>query len=185
MIRGTGLAALALLAVAAAGCSKDDPAISNQTAATGTQETLSAAIGGASDLGTTAKLLKEAGLDHTLDGVGSYTLFAPVDTAFASLPENQRQTLESKDGVPQLIALLSQHITTGYLSKDDLDKGLERDGGSAKLATMASGKPITLTRGNGAVTIGTGTAAPHIVGDPILARNGVIYRIDRVIPGGS
>lgn len=184
-MRGLSIAAVAALSLGLAACSKENAATDNQAAAAGTQETLLGAIDDAGDLGTTAKLLKEAGLDKALSGVGSYTLFAPVDTAFASLPEQQRQTLESANGRPQLIALLSQHITTGYLSKADLDAGLSRDGGSAKLVTMAQGSPITLNRGDGAVTIGTGTAAPHILGDPIVARNGVIYKIDRVIPNGG
>jgi uncharacterized surface protein with fasciclin (FAS1) repeats len=185
-MRGAGYAAAALLSLGLAACDgKENAATENQAAATGTQETLAAAIGGAGDLSTTAKLLKDAGLDHTLEGVGSYTLFAPIDTAFASLPEGQRKTLENTDARPQLIALLSQHITTGYLSKPDLEKGLAQEGGSAKLTTMASGKPITLYSDNGTITIGSGTAAPHVVGEPITARNGVIYRIDRVIPDGG
>lgn len=183
MMRLATVAAIALMSVGVVGCGdKKDTATDNQAAATGTTETLVEAVDGAGDLATTAKLLKEAGLDKALGGVGSYTLFAPVDTAFASLPEAQRQTLESANGRPQLIALLSQHITTGYLSKEDMEKGLARDNGAVTITTMASSRPITLHQNNGTVTIGDGTAAPHIVGDPIATRNGVIYRIDRVIP---
>ena len=36
--------------------------------------------------------------------------------------------------------------------------------------------------GTGTVVIGTGENGPRIVGDPVMARNGIVYRIDRVIP---
>jgi uncharacterized surface protein with fasciclin (FAS1) repeats len=128
-----------------------------------------------------AKFVKSAGLEQTLEGVGNYTLFAPTDAAFAKFPADQRKLLESKDGRPQLLALLRQHIATGYIAPADLNRGLARNAGSASLATMG-GAPIRLHRSGGAVFIGPGDSGPRLVSTPIASRNGMIYPIDQVIP---
>lgn len=178
-----GLACALAIGLATAACNKEKSAAdANAPAgATVTNDTLYAAIAAADDLGTAAKLMKSAGLERAFDGAGSYTVFAPVDGAFAGLPAEQRSTLESEAGRPQLISLLRAHVTTGYVSRSDLDKGLASKGGTATLASV-SGDPLTIRTQGDAIVVGAGEDAARIVGAPIQAKNGVIYRIDRVIP---
>ena len=187
-LRKSILAALiALAATGLPGCHKQEQtdaqkkAAAKAEAAVGTRQNVLQALGDASDLSTMTKLVKSAGLEKALGGIGSYTLFAPTDTAFARLPGDQRKLLESTDGRPQLLALLRQHIVTGYVAQADLEKGLARHGGSASLATMG-GAPIRLHRRNTLILVGPGDAGPRIASAPIASRNGMIYRIDQVIP---
>lgn len=174
------VAALGGAALTLAACGDDAPA-NNVAEAAQSDSNILAALGSQSDLSTATGLLKSAGLEQTLNGVGSYTLFLPVNDAFESLPEDQRTALSTEEGRPQAIALISQHISPGYIAREDMMRGLAAEGGTGQLATMGA-QPLALRRQGDAVVIGTGENGPRIVGDPVMARNGIVYRIDRVIP---
>ncbi|URW74833.1 fasciclin domain-containing protein [Sphingomonas donggukensis] len=182
-MRKRALLLAAMIVATTAGCDRTDTGgnASNASATAPASESLAAALGNADDLGTAAGLAKSAGLERMLDGVAAYTIFAPVDGAFSSLPDDRRKALDGADGRPQLIALLRAHIASGYVSRADLDAGLAAKDGSAKLATV-SGSPLTIRKQGDAILVGDGDSAARVVGTPIVARNGVIYRIDRVIP---
>lgn len=180
------VASFALLALV--GCGRKQQATKAQKAeavkaetVVGTKDDILQALGKASDLSTMTRFVKSAGLEKTLEGVGDYTLFAPTDAAFAKFPADQSKLLESKDGRPQLLALLRQHIATGYIAQADLTRGLARNAGAASLATMG-GAPIRLHRSGTGIVLGTGDSGPRLVSAPIATRNGMIYRIDQVIP---
>lgn len=142
------------------------------------------AIRNSSDLSTSAKLIDLAQLGTAVDGEGSYTVFLPVDDAWAALNEAQRNAIESEENKPQLIAVLRQHIAPGYVLAADLEHGLSENDKSVSLTTMGA-VPLTLRRDGNAIVLGEGADAPRIVGKPIVAGNDVIYRIDRLIPPPS
>ena len=52
-----------------------------------------------------------AGLRGALEGPGPFTVFAPVDDAFAALPPGTVQTLV--DNPPQLARILKYHVLAG------------------------------------------------------------------------
>jgi uncharacterized surface protein with fasciclin (FAS1) repeats len=52
-----------------------------------------------------------AGLREALEGPGPFTVFAPVDDAFAALPAGTVQTLV--DNPPQLARILKYHVIAG------------------------------------------------------------------------
>lgn len=181
-------AILAISALSLSACDKASQVTSDQAKeaekaaeVTGSKQSVLDALADSSELSTMAKLVKSAGLEKTFEGIGSYTIFAPSDAAFAKLSDEQREQLESADGRPQLIALLRQHVATGYVSTADLDKGIAENGGAASLATMG-GAPIRLHKAGGSVLLGPGDSGPKISGPAIISRNGVIYPIDQVIP---
>ena len=185
--RSVALALVALAAVGVSGCHKHEQATAVQKAAAtkaatavGTSQNVLDALGGAANLGAFTKLAKSAGLEKTLSGVGDYTLFAPTDAALAKLSDAQRKLLESADGRPQLLAMLRQHIATGYITQTALEKALAKNGGAVSLASMG-GSPVRLHRQGSAIFLGQGEAGPKIAAPPIVARNGVIYPIDQVI----
>lgn len=184
MLRHTIMGALTAAALLLAGCGKNDAtpdAKGNITAAEASSKDLFDALDDSSDLSESAKLVKAAGLEKTFEGVGSYTLFAPTNEAIKALPEAERKALESDEGKVQLVALVSQHMSPGYIAKADMEQGLERAKGTVRLASLG-GQPLTLTREGEVIRLGSGADAPKLVGDPIVARNGVIYPIDRVLP---
>ena len=59
-----------------------------------------------------------AGLRSALESPGPFTVFAPVDDAFAALPPGTVQTLV--DNPPQLARILKYHVLSGAYDKADL-----------------------------------------------------------------
>ena len=59
-----------------------------------------------------------AGLRGALESPGPFTVFAPVDEAFAALPPGTVQTLV--DNPPQLARILKYHVLSGAYDKADL-----------------------------------------------------------------
>ena len=107
-----------------------------------------------------------ADLAEMLKGDGPFTIFAPTDEAFASLPEG---TLEALLQDPAGLAeILLYHVVPGRLFAADLSGGLE--------AATAQGATVTFTLDGGAMI----NDANIIITD-IEASNGVIHVIDAVI----
>ena len=174
------------LAVAVGGCQKSvtNDAQNGSVKATASSATFTAALRKNEDLSISAKLIDSAQLGTAVDGEGSYTVFMPVNDAWASLDASERNAIESEENKPQLIAVLRQHIAPGYVLAADLERGLSEKDGSVTLNTMGA-MPVTLRRDGEVIMLGMGTDAPRIVGLPIVAGNDVIYRIDKLIPPPS
>ncbi len=119
------------------------------------------------ELSTFAKLVKQAGLQATLEGQGPYTVFVPTDEAFKALPEATLDKL-AKDPAA-LKAVLSYHVVPGAVKSADV-------GGSTTLATLNGAKLGTAKAGD-FVTVDESlvTGADQAVG------NGVVHVIDRVL----
>lgn len=174
------------LAVTVGGCqeSTTDNTQSGGVEASASGDTFTGALRNNADLSTSAKLIDIAQLSTAVDGKGSYTVFLPINAAWASLDSEERNAIESEENKPQLIAVLRQHIAPGYVLAADLERGLSEKNGSVTLTTMGA-MPLTLRRDGETIMLGEGTDAPRILGLPIVAGNDVIYRIDRLIPPPS
>jgi uncharacterized surface protein with fasciclin (FAS1) repeats len=109
--------------------------------------------------------VKTASLETLLSGDQTYTVFLPVDSAFARMTVEERAALR---GNPQLLRnLVESHIVPGRVSATDLMRG-----GAVK---TLNGKTLTI----------------HLRGDPIVehativktenAENGVVHIIDAVL----
>jgi uncharacterized surface protein with fasciclin (FAS1) repeats len=120
----------------------------------------------AGQFNTLAKALTEAGLVETLKGKGPFTVFAPNDEAFAKLPAGTLDAL-LKDKA-KLTAVLTYHVVAGKVSAADVAKLSEAktvQGQSVKINTM------------GGVMVNDA----HVVQADVMASNGVIHVIDKVI----
>jgi uncharacterized surface protein with fasciclin (FAS1) repeats len=135
-------------------------------------DTIAATLAADPQYSTLSGLLGVAGLDEELNGDGPYTVFAPNDDAFASLPPDQLSALEE---APELLELVLRYqIVDGRYTLDDLPDG-ELTTQQGEAVTIASDGDDTTV--NGAVVV-----------DPdVEASNGVIQGIDAVIvpPGVS
>jgi uncharacterized surface protein with fasciclin (FAS1) repeats len=120
----------------------------------------------AGQFNTLAKALTEAGLVETLKGKGPFTVFAPTDEAFAKLPPGTLEAL-LKDKA-KLAAVLTYHVVAGKVMASDVVKLSEAktvQGQNVKIGTM------------GGVMVNDA----HVVKTDIMASNGVIHVIDKVI----
>ncbi len=116
---------------------------------------------------TLVKAVKEAGLVDALKGKGPLTVFAPTDEAFAALPDGALQGLLADKA--KLKAVLLYHVVPGrVLAKDavklDSAKTLQGD----RVAISVDGHGVTVNDA-------------RVVKTDVLASNGVIHVIDRVL----
>jgi uncharacterized surface protein with fasciclin (FAS1) repeats len=115
---------------------------------------------------TLVAAVQAAGLVEALQSPGPFTVFAPVNAAFAALPPGTVQTLVQNP--PQLARILKFHVVAGKFTQADLAKV------SAVESLEGSSIPIncrdTFEVKNSTVVIAD-----------IEASNGIIHVIDRVI----
>ena len=106
-------------------------------------------------------------LVDTLNG-GEFTVFAPVDSAFAKLPKATLKTLSTPKGAKTLQTVLTYHVISGQLSPDEID-GTHKtvQGGSVKVT--GSGDSIKVNGSSSVVCGGVHTA------------NATVYLIDNVL----
>jgi uncharacterized surface protein with fasciclin (FAS1) repeats len=118
---------------------------------------------------TLVAALKEAGLVETLQGPGPFTVFAPTDAAFASLPDGAvNGLLADKD---ELTSVLTYHVVSGKVMAGDIVKAK-----GAKPATV-NGQAVDIAVRDGKVYVN----GAQVVTADIVASNGVIHVIDGVL----
>ena len=134
-----------------------------------------------SDHTTLVAAVKAAGLVETLQGVGPFTVFAPVNAAFAALPAGTVDTLLKPESKGTLTAVLTYHVVPGRLNSQALMRMIKQGNGrtmlktvqGAELTAMMSGDSISLTDTKG------GMARVTIAN--VNQSNGVIHVIDKVL----
>jgi uncharacterized surface protein with fasciclin (FAS1) repeats len=134
---------------------------------------------------TLVAAVKAAGLVDTLMGPGPFTVFAPVNRAFARLPAGTVETLLKPENKGMLVKVLTYHVVPGRLSAQDLAKMVDEAGGKAMLTTV-EGEPLTIMRSGKShltVTDAKGDVA-HITIANVFQSNGVIHVIDTVLLPG-
>ena len=121
-----------------------------------------------------------AGLADTLAGPGEFTVYAPVNDAFAALPEGTVETLLMEENLGQLTDVLLYHVDDRVLMAGDFPAG------SNYFKPINESERLCITAANGGVSIadGTGEMANVIIAN-IEADNGVIHVIDKVLLPGT
>jgi uncharacterized surface protein with fasciclin (FAS1) repeats len=110
-----------------------------------------------------------AGLRSALESPGPFTVFAPVDDAFAALPPGTVQTLV--DNPPQLARILKYHVLSGSHTQAALVAQAEW--------SSLEGAPLPIRRSEPFEVKNATVVTADIVCD-----NGVVHVIDRVmLPG--
>jgi uncharacterized surface protein with fasciclin (FAS1) repeats len=124
---------------------------------------------GAGCFTTLLTAVEVAGLTAALEGPGPFTVFAPVDDAFAALPPSTVQTLV--DNTPQLARILKYHVLAGAWSREQLIDQAEW--------TSLEGAPVPIRRAEPFEVKNATVLTANIVCD-----NGVVHVMDRVILPG-
>ena len=116
-------------------------------------------------LSTLNGLVQQAGLADMLRGAGPYTVFAPTNDAFKAVPAKTMDEL--KDPV-RLKAVLSYHVLPARMTTSEIKTGNVK---------TANGAEVGLARAGDFVTVEDAMAQ----GTDVMASNGVVYAIDRVL----
>ena len=110
-----------------------------------------------------------AGLTAALESPGPFTVFAPVDDAFAALPPGTVQTLV--DNPPQLARILKFHVLAGAYSRADLIARAEWPSLEGAPVPIRCSEPFEVKNAS-------------VVSADVICDNGVVHVINRVILPG-
>jgi transforming growth factor-beta-induced protein len=116
---------------------------------------------------TLENAVKSAGLVSTLSGAGPFTVYAPTDKAFASLPEGTLQAVLNNK--PLLTSILTYHVAgTKILAADKTD---------GQIIKTLNGKDVIVKFANGNVFINDS----KVIVTDLMADNGIVHVIDAVL----
>jgi uncharacterized surface protein with fasciclin (FAS1) repeats len=123
----------------------------------------------AGEFKTFLSLARKIGVDTLLSGVAFHTIFAPTDEAFGKFPKATLDKLTGPDHSDLLRAVVEGHVVVGqlYSARVQGKRITGKSLGGSELVIVGSSK----TTVNGAV----------LIRPDILASNGVIHGIDRVL----
>ena len=113
--------------------------------------------------------LQKSGLDENLKGKGPFTVFAPLDDAFAAISAKTYYGLLREDNKDKLVNILGRHVFSKKITSSDIE-------GETKLKAI-NGEEITIKKVNGIVYVNEA----EVVTADIEVTNGVVHFINRVL----
>ena len=113
--------------------------------------------------------LAKSGLDKNLEGDGPFTIFAPLDDAFAAISARTYYGLLREENKEKLVNILGRHVFSKKITSSEINDEI-------KLKAI-NGEEITIKKVNGIVYINEA----EVVTADIEAPNGVIHFINRVL----
>ncbi len=117
------------------------------------------------DFETLLMALKKTGVDEVLMEKGPFTLFAPTDEAFASLPEGTLDNMTDEE----IAELLQKHVI--------IDKVTAEQAASLGKAMSVNGESMKIKKMDTSLMVGYAT----VLEADIMATNGIIHTIDAVL----
>ena len=129
---------------------------------------------------TLVAAVSAAGLVETLQGPGPFTVYAPLNDAFAALPDGTVETLLKPENKDQLTNVLLYHVDDRNLTAGMIPAG------SNYFKPILASERLCITKSANGVMIGDGTGdKANVVIADIQADNGVIHVIDKVLLPGQ
>ena len=113
--------------------------------------------------------LTKSGLDKNLKGDGQFTIFAPLDDAFAALSAQTYYGLLREENKEKLVNILGRHVFSKKITSSEINSEIK--------IKAINGEEITIKKVNGIVYINEA----EVVTADIEASNGVIHFINRVL----
>jgi transforming growth factor-beta-induced protein len=123
----------------------------------------------AGQFSTLLAAVSAAGLADVLNGDGPFTVFAPTDDAFSSLPDGTVETLLKPENQQQLVDILKYHVVSGRVYADQAAKEGQATtllGNSVETSVSADGLRVNDSL---------------VVKGDLETANGVIHVIDTVL----
>ena len=131
---------------------------------------------------TLVAAVKAAGLVETLKGKGPFTVFAPVNAAFAALPAGTVEGLLRPESKDALTGVLTYHVVAGSFDAAAIERAIRAGGGSATLRTVQGGTVTAMMNGPRNIVVRDAQGNVATIGTyDVRQSNGVIHVIDRVL----
>jgi uncharacterized surface protein with fasciclin (FAS1) repeats len=136
---------------------------------------------GSKDHTTLVAAVKAADLVAVLQGAGPFTVFAPVNDAFANLPKGTVETLLKPENKGLLTKILTYHVVAGNLDAAAVVKAIQDGNGKVTVKTVSGGSlTASLSEGKVILTDEKGGMATVVATD-LKAGNGVVHVINTVV----
>tara|TARA_B100000282_G_scaffold15125_1_gene10580 strand:+ start:163 stop:600 length:438 start_codon:yes stop_codon:yes gene_type:complete len=116
-----------------------------------------------------SETLAKSGLNKNLESDGPFTVFAPLDDAFAAISAQTYYGLLREENKQKLVNILGRHVFSKKITSSDID-------GEVKIKAI-NNEEITIKKVNGIVYINEA----EVVTADIETANGVIHFINRVL----
>ena len=113
--------------------------------------------------------LMKSGLSENLKGEGPFTVFAPLDDAFAAISAQTYYGLLREENKDKLVNILGRHVFSKKLTSSEINNEI-------KLKAL-NGEEVTIKKVNGIVYINEA----EVVTADIEVSNGIIHFINRVL----
>ena len=113
--------------------------------------------------------LMKSGLSENLKDKGPFTVFAPLDDAFAAISAKTYYGLLREENKDKLVNILGRHVFLKKINSSQID-------GEIKLKAI-NGEEITIKKVNGIVYINEA----EVVTADVETSNGIIHFINRVL----
>ena len=113
--------------------------------------------------------LMKSGLSENLKDEGPFTVFAPLDDAFAAISAKTYYGLLREENKDKLVNILGRHVFLKKINSSEID-------GEIKVKAI-NGEEITIKKVNGIVYINEA----EVVTADVETSNGVIHFINRVL----
>ena len=113
--------------------------------------------------------LAKSGLNENLKGAGPFTVFAPLDDAFAAISAQTYYGLLRDENKDKLVNILGRHVFSKKINSSEID-------GEIKLKAI-NGEEITIKKVKGIVYINEA----EVVTADVEVSNGVVHYINRVL----
>lgn len=136
---------------------------------------------GSADHTTLVAAVKAADLVGTLSGNGPFTVFAPVNDAFAKLPDGTVNTLLKPENKGTLTKVLTYHVIAGNLDSKAVVKAIKAGGGKAELKTVSGDKIWAMMDGKNVILKDEKGNKAMVTAVDLKGSNGVIHVIDTVV----
>jgi uncharacterized surface protein with fasciclin (FAS1) repeats len=130
---------------------------------------------------TLVAAVKAAGLVETLKGKGPFTVFAPVNSAFASLPAGTVETLLKPENKATLTKILTYHVVAGNLDSKAIAKAIKKGNGTATLTTVSGGMLKASMSGSDLILTDEKGGTSKVTIADVRQSNGVIHVVDTIV----
>jgi uncharacterized surface protein with fasciclin (FAS1) repeats len=130
---------------------------------------------------TLVAAVKAAGLVDTLQGAGPFTVFAPVNAAFAALPAGTVDNLLKPENKGMLTTVLTYHVVPGRLDAQALMRMIKEGKGSAALKTVQGGELWAMMNGDAITITDAKKGSAKVTIANVYQSNGVIHVVDKVL----
>lgn len=126
-----------------------------------------------SEFSTLVDAIRSADLVSTLKGEGPFTIFAPTNAAFETLPKGTVKSLLKSTNKARLQEILKHHVFQG--------RKMATDVAEMSSITMLNGETVSVRKKGNVISLGEAS----IRRTNLEAGNGVVHAIDRVLMPGD